>query len=233
MRIALCLRLGEYDVHPEVEANLRPTTAALADAGARVEEIELPWTKADPPTAVAGHFSTIFGAQVTEVAQTRADDLTPYARNFVDAAARARARIATACRGRGPSASGAACSPQHLYPFSRVCVLEVSRVEASGGRRTVRTANPRPALPRRPTARGADRPATCRREQAPARGAAAGAESSGVLAQSVAGVLLLVWWPLILRQGGRYTADASLSADGFLDRWLPIAASLFLASPSP
>lgn len=46
----------------------------------------------------------------------------------------------------------------------------------------------------------------------------------------VAGVLLLVWWPLILRQGGRYTADTSLSADGYLARWLLITAALFLTS---
>ncbi|MFF4894838.1 hypothetical protein [Streptomyces sp. NPDC001068] len=46
----------------------------------------------------------------------------------------------------------------------------------------------------------------------------------------VAGVLLLVWWPLILRQGGRYTADTSLSADGFLARWLLVTAALFLIS---
>ncbi|MCX4420285.1 hypothetical protein [Streptomyces mirabilis] len=46
----------------------------------------------------------------------------------------------------------------------------------------------------------------------------------------VAGFLFLVWWPLILRQGGRYTADTSLSADGFLARWLLITAALFLAS---
>ncbi|MFG3590545.1 hypothetical protein [Streptomyces sp. NPDC047990] len=46
----------------------------------------------------------------------------------------------------------------------------------------------------------------------------------------VAGVLFLVWWPLILRQGGHYAADTSLSADGFLARWLLITAALFLAS---
>ncbi|MFG3196851.1 hypothetical protein ACGFYT_12040 [Streptomyces sp. NPDC048208] len=46
----------------------------------------------------------------------------------------------------------------------------------------------------------------------------------------VAAVLLLVWWPLIFRQGGRYTADTGLSADGFLARWLLIVAALFLAS---
>ncbi|WP_327302138.1 hypothetical protein OG730_00160 [Streptomyces sp. NBC_01298] len=46
----------------------------------------------------------------------------------------------------------------------------------------------------------------------------------------VSGVLFLVWWPLILRKGGRYTAYTALSADGFLARWLLITAALFAAS---
>ncbi|MFD8022574.1 hypothetical protein ACFV6G_19385 [Streptomyces lavendulae] len=46
----------------------------------------------------------------------------------------------------------------------------------------------------------------------------------------VSGVLFLVWWPLILRQGGHYTAYTALSADGFLARWLLITATLFIAS---
>ncbi|WP_327304062.1 hypothetical protein OG730_10870 [Streptomyces sp. NBC_01298] len=46
----------------------------------------------------------------------------------------------------------------------------------------------------------------------------------------VSGVLFLVWWPLILRQGGHYTASTALSADGFLARWLLITAGLFVAS---
>ncbi|MEU8936137.1 hypothetical protein AB0D30_40405 [Streptomyces sp. NPDC048409] len=46
----------------------------------------------------------------------------------------------------------------------------------------------------------------------------------------VSGLLLLVWWPLILHRGGHYTADTSLSADGFLARWLLISAASFLAS---
>ncbi|MFF3214414.1 hypothetical protein ACFYYB_27610 [Streptomyces sp. NPDC002886] len=46
----------------------------------------------------------------------------------------------------------------------------------------------------------------------------------------VSGVLFLVWWPLILQQGGHYTAYTALSADGFLARWLLITAGLFIAS---
>ncbi|MFE6905605.1 hypothetical protein [Streptomyces erythrochromogenes] len=46
----------------------------------------------------------------------------------------------------------------------------------------------------------------------------------------IAGVLFLVWWPLILQQGGHYTASTGLPADGFLARWLLITAGLFIAS---
>ncbi|MBT2401344.1 hypothetical protein [Streptomyces sp. ISL-100] len=46
----------------------------------------------------------------------------------------------------------------------------------------------------------------------------------------VSGLLLLVWWPLILRQVGHYTAGTGLPADVFLGRWLLITAALFAAS---
>ncbi|WP_327382189.1 hypothetical protein [Streptomyces sp. NBC_01207] len=46
----------------------------------------------------------------------------------------------------------------------------------------------------------------------------------------VSGVLLLVWWPLVFRQVGHYTAATALPADGFLARWLLITAALFAAS---
>ncbi|MFG2617313.1 hypothetical protein ACGFXC_06785 [Streptomyces sp. NPDC048507] len=46
----------------------------------------------------------------------------------------------------------------------------------------------------------------------------------------VSGLLLLVWWPLVLRQVGHYTATTALPAGGFLPRWLLITAALFAAS---
>ncbi|MBT2481475.1 hypothetical protein [Streptomyces sp. ISL-94] len=46
----------------------------------------------------------------------------------------------------------------------------------------------------------------------------------------LSGLLLLVWWPLILRRVGHYTAATGLPADGFLGRWLLITAGLFTAS---
>ncbi|WP_405759074.1 hypothetical protein [Streptomyces sp. NBC_00073] len=46
----------------------------------------------------------------------------------------------------------------------------------------------------------------------------------------VSGVLLLVYWPLVLRQVGHYTVTTGLPADVFLGRWLLITACLFAAS---
>lgn len=90
MRIALCVRLGAYDVHPDVEANTRAVARALTDAGAVVEEIELPWTRDDILISLAAHFSTIFGAVVSEVEAEHRDRMSAYAAAFADTMAVAR-----------------------------------------------------------------------------------------------------------------------------------------------
>ncbi|MEU0403431.1 hypothetical protein ABZ318_24995 [Streptomyces sp. NPDC006197] len=46
----------------------------------------------------------------------------------------------------------------------------------------------------------------------------------------VSGVLLLVYWPLVLGQVGHYTISTGLPAGVFLGRWLLITACLFAAS---
>lgn len=46
----------------------------------------------------------------------------------------------------------------------------------------------------------------------------------------VSGVLLLVYWPLVLGRVGHYTTSTGLPADVFLGRWLLITACLFAAS---
>ncbi|MCX4850320.1 amidase [Streptomyces sp. NBC_00893] len=93
MRIALCVRLGAYDVHPEVEANTRAVARALTDAGAVVEEIELPWTRDDLLISLAAHFSTIFGALVSEIEAKDRDRMSTYATAFADTMAAARERV--------------------------------------------------------------------------------------------------------------------------------------------
>ncbi|MFD8637214.1 hypothetical protein [Streptomyces sp. NPDC059533] len=46
----------------------------------------------------------------------------------------------------------------------------------------------------------------------------------------VSGVLLLVYWPLVLGRVGHFTITTGLPADVFLGRWLLITACLFAAS---
>ncbi|WP_434739053.1 hypothetical protein [Streptomyces katrae] len=68
------------------------------------------------------------------------------------------------------------------------------------------------------------------------RGAGPGARSAraGVnhvrVPAFVSGVLLLVYWPLVLGQVGHYTVTTGLPSDVFLGRWLLITACLFAAS---
>ncbi|MEV0856396.1 amidase [Nocardia fluminea] len=93
MRIALCIRLGEYMIHPEIEANTRATAQALADAGATVEEIELPWTQQDILMSQAGHFSTLFAASVAEITAGRRELLSDYTVAFLDLMAAARTQV--------------------------------------------------------------------------------------------------------------------------------------------
>ncbi|WP_347232478.1 hypothetical protein [Streptomyces sp. C] len=46
----------------------------------------------------------------------------------------------------------------------------------------------------------------------------------------VSGVLLLVYWPLVLGEVGHYTVTTGLPSGVFLGRWLLITACLFAAS---
>ena len=93
MRLALCVRLGDYPVTAEVEANTRAAAQALSGAGAVVEEIELPWQCELIRAATGAHFSRIFGAIVAEVAREHRAQLMPYTVGFADIMESAGQRI--------------------------------------------------------------------------------------------------------------------------------------------
>jgi aspartyl-tRNA(Asn)/glutamyl-tRNA(Gln) amidotransferase subunit A len=82
LRIALCLRLGDFPIEPEVERNTRSVAAALEAAGATVVEVELPWDMASFDAAAKAHFAAIFGSSVGAELDAHADLLTPYAKVF-------------------------------------------------------------------------------------------------------------------------------------------------------
>lgn len=83
LRIALCVRLGDYQVDPEVEANTRSVAEALRSAGATVEEVELPWTTAEIHRTAFTHFGYILGPAMED--ETRGEEhlLAPYTRQFM------------------------------------------------------------------------------------------------------------------------------------------------------
>jgi aspartyl-tRNA(Asn)/glutamyl-tRNA(Gln) amidotransferase subunit A len=93
MRLALCVRLGDYPVSTEVEASTRAAARALADAGAAVTEIELPWTHAEIRQTTAAHFTQIFGAIIGEIARDHRDELMPYTVALADQMAWAREQL--------------------------------------------------------------------------------------------------------------------------------------------
>lgn len=93
MRLALCPRLGDYPVSAEVEASTRAAAAALAGAGAAIEEIELPWRMSEIRRTVAAHFAQIFGAIIAEIARDHRDELMPYTVAFADQMAAAARRL--------------------------------------------------------------------------------------------------------------------------------------------
>ena len=82
LRIGLCLHQGDYPLDPEVERNTRDAAAALADAGAIVEEFELGVTEADINRAASVHFAAMFGDWITTEAEAAPDLVTAYAARF-------------------------------------------------------------------------------------------------------------------------------------------------------
>lgn len=84
MRIALCVRLGNYSVASDVETNTRRVAATLRDAGALVEEIELPWTVRDISRTMFTHFGYLLGPAMEDETAGAEDLLAPYTRRFMD-----------------------------------------------------------------------------------------------------------------------------------------------------
>lgn len=89
MRIALCIRLGNYPVAPDVEANTRAVVAALRDAGAVIEEVELPWTTESISRTMFTHFGYLLGPAMEDETEGARELLAPYTRRFMADARRA------------------------------------------------------------------------------------------------------------------------------------------------
>ncbi|MCX2747254.1 amidase [Arthrobacter sp. MI7-26] len=92
MRIALCIRLGNYPVAPDIEANTRRVASALRGAGAVVEEIELPWTVEEINRTVFTHLGYLLGPAMEDETAGTEEQLAAYTRRFMADARRAAER---------------------------------------------------------------------------------------------------------------------------------------------
>ncbi len=85
LRIAMDMDLGIYHVDDEVAANVEACAAALRDAGAVVEEVDLGWTP-DCVDAWLVYWNVYLAAFFEQHLDTRRDDLDPTIAGMFDAA---------------------------------------------------------------------------------------------------------------------------------------------------
>ncbi len=81
-RIALCMNLGDWPLDRAVSQNTRVAAEALAEAGAIVDEVTLPWTIEQIWIAARAHFAAIMGAGIAHVEAEHGDMLCDYTRAF-------------------------------------------------------------------------------------------------------------------------------------------------------
>jgi aspartyl-tRNA(Asn)/glutamyl-tRNA(Gln) amidotransferase subunit A len=79
MRVALVVTPGDYPVDPDVAANTRAAAERLVEAGACVEEVDLPVTRDDVYLASYIHYGAIFGASISKEVEAHGALMTPYA----------------------------------------------------------------------------------------------------------------------------------------------------------
>ncbi len=91
MRVALAVTLGDLPVEPEVEANTRAFAAALASAGAVVDEVTVALSRAALLEAALVHYGSIMGPSMTDLG-VDPSMFEAYTQHFLDVATAAAAR---------------------------------------------------------------------------------------------------------------------------------------------
>ena len=79
MRVALVVAPPGWPIDSDVAANTRAAAAAFAEAGAAVEEVELPISRELLMKAVMIHFGAMFGADIMSTVVQHRDLVNPYA----------------------------------------------------------------------------------------------------------------------------------------------------------
>jgi Asp-tRNA(Asn)/Glu-tRNA(Gln) amidotransferase A subunit family amidase len=84
LRIAMSVDLNCYDVDEDVAANTRAAADRLRDAGAVVEEVELPWDLETIGRAARIHYGMIFAPSIRGIFEEHADELSSYTKAFYE-----------------------------------------------------------------------------------------------------------------------------------------------------
>ncbi|HEX4686708.1 MAG TPA: amidase [Nocardioides sp.] len=83
MRVALAVTLGDFPVEPEVEANTRAFGAALKDAGALVDEVEVGLSLERLTEGALVHYGSIMGPSMSEAVALDDPRFMSYTRQFL------------------------------------------------------------------------------------------------------------------------------------------------------
>jgi aspartyl-tRNA(Asn)/glutamyl-tRNA(Gln) amidotransferase subunit A len=86
MRVALSLSLGEWEPDDDVRRNTLTAAEALREAGAVVDEVEIPLRREDVDRAANVHYATIFGPTVAALVAEHGEMMTSYAIAFARSA---------------------------------------------------------------------------------------------------------------------------------------------------
>jgi Asp-tRNA(Asn)/Glu-tRNA(Gln) amidotransferase A subunit family amidase len=89
LRIALSVDLGSWEVEDEVAANTCAAGEALIEAGAKVDEVAIPWNLELLMDTARRHFASIFGADIAGAADAFPDLVNDYVRAWAGRSARA------------------------------------------------------------------------------------------------------------------------------------------------
>lgn len=82
-RIALSVTLGNFAVQPEVEAQLRDLADSLANAGAIVEEVTLPWDAQELWRTAFAHYGGILAPAMRKITAASPETIAPYTEQFM------------------------------------------------------------------------------------------------------------------------------------------------------
>ncbi len=86
LRIGLSVDLGAWDVDAEIAENTRAAAEALEEAGASVDEVDIPWSLEHVMATTRRHFAAIFGADIAEAAEAHPDGVNDYVHAWAEEA---------------------------------------------------------------------------------------------------------------------------------------------------